>query len=371
MKLLKNGESGQALIMALILLALGSLLIVPTLNLVSTSNKYHQLIECKTLGSYSADSGVEYALCELYNNPNEYADPETPLQESFTINGRSVNVTGEYQGGGVYKMTSTATGGGCGSTTIECHITLSIGVFAFAIATTENMTLQDTTVDSSPDPGEGNIHSNANISLTDCVINGGATTVGTISSANSSVTGMVIEGTLPVGFPADYSALYEQMAKEGGTWEGNYIITGGTEYLGPLYINGDLRVEDDATVILEGTVYVTGMISVEDSNLDGDETIVAEGSIRIEQGGVRSDIIPIIISLKVDGEIYSEWGTTVDGVLYAPYGRIRLENGVHLYGATAGKTVTIQNCTITYAKQLHGREDVPGGELHTITYSFK
>ena len=69
MKIMKNRESGQALVLALILLALGSLIIVPGLNLSTISLKYHQTIESKTLEGYSADAGVEYALCKLYNDP--------------------------------------------------------------------------------------------------------------------------------------------------------------------------------------------------------------------------------------------------------------------------------------------------------------
>ena len=95
------------------------------------------------------------------------------------------------------------------------------------------------------------------------------------------------------------------------------------------------------------------------------------GDIKIEQGVFRSGIIPIIICLKDGGEIYSETGTVVDGVLYAPHGTVRLQGGTHLHGAVGAKTVDIQNCTITYAKELQGRDDLPGGELHTVTYTYK
>jgi len=361
--------------MALILLALGGLLVVPGLNLASTSLSYHQLIEGKTLESYSADSGVQYALTKLYNNPGGYTEytEEDYLIASRDLNDRTLNVTVKYMTGGVYKITSTATSDNGRSTTIVAYINLGAGAFAFAIAAKDYMYIDNTTVDSLPAPGgEANIHSNGDIDLVGAqtVVNGNASAVGTISGWDK-VTGVRTFPSPPIQFPGDYSELYETMAREGedSPWEGNYIITGGTQYLGPLYINGDLIVED-ATLILEGTVYVTGMISLENSNLDGEQTVVAEGDIRIEQGAVRSDIIPLIISIKVDGEIYSELGTTVDGVLYAPYGNIRLENGVHLYGAAGGKTVNIQDCIITYAKELEGRQDLPGGELSTIAYSF-
>jgi len=107
MKSLRSGEAGQALVMALILLALGAAVMVPTLNLAFTSIKYHELIEGKTLESYSADSGVKYALCMLNNNPNTYHDD--PLVLDFTINDRALNVIAEYVTIGLYKISSTAT----------------------------------------------------------------------------------------------------------------------------------------------------------------------------------------------------------------------------------------------------------------------
>jgi len=123
-------------------------------------------------------------------------------------------------------------------------------------------------------------------------------------------------------------------------------------------------------VIPAATVYATGEIHIEYGNIDGAETLVAEGNIWIEQGAVRSDIIPIILCTKVDGEIYSESIAAVDGVLYAPYGNVRLQT-IHLYGAVGGKTVDMEDCTITYAKELQGRDDIPGAELHIISYTYK
>jgi len=107
MKLLKNGQSGQALVMALILLVLGSLIIVPILNLASTSLNYHRVVQRNTLETYAADSGVDYALCELGNDPEGYKTEV--LQDSFIVNDRTVDVTTEYMGDDIYKITSIAT----------------------------------------------------------------------------------------------------------------------------------------------------------------------------------------------------------------------------------------------------------------------
>ena len=120
MNLLKNGQSGQALVMALVLLALGGLLVVPILDLAGTSLNYHQVIEKDTLETYSADSGVEYALCKLGNDPEGYQ--ANLLQDSFTINSRNVDVSAQYLGDDIYKITSTATTDSSSSTTIESYV---------------------------------------------------------------------------------------------------------------------------------------------------------------------------------------------------------------------------------------------------------
>lgn len=366
--------------MALILLALGSLLVVPILDLATTNLNYHQLIEDKTLESYSADSGVQYALCELYNNPNQYLD--TPFQKIFPLNDRTVDVTAKYVSTGLYQITSTATSPSGSSTIIESYVKVDVGIFNYAITTEENMVLQNTIVDSLPEPelgelGEGNIHSNADIELTSCTIDGDATAVGTITGGTVTPPGMAIYPTLRIQFPEIDSDLYEQLARAGGTRLGDYTVPPETPTLGPLYIIGDLRVvgtvDENVTLILDGTVYVTGEIWVENGNIDGDQTLVAEGNIYIEQGDIRSEVIPIIICTndEVNAEIRCESGTTVDGVLYAPYGMVWLETQVHLYGAVGAKTVKIESCHITYAKQLGGRENIPGAGLNTISYTYK
>jgi hypothetical protein len=53
------------MIMALILLVVGGLLIVPTVNLTSTSLNYHRIIEENTQELYAADSGMQYAQWHL------------------------------------------------------------------------------------------------------------------------------------------------------------------------------------------------------------------------------------------------------------------------------------------------------------------
>jgi len=369
MKLLKSRESGQTVVMALILLAVGSLMVVPMLNQSFTNLGYHQSIECRTLTSYSADSGMQYVLCKLYNAPGAYTDPDNPLQESFTLNDRTVNVTVKYMLNGVYKITSVASGGGCGSTTIEAYVNLSAGSFTYVVAAKESMTITGATVNAD-EPGGANIHSNWDIVLTNCEIDG-------VASAFNSITGWegcVIDITCPsplVAFPGDYSELYKTLALEGedSPHLGNLTISEDQD-LGPLYIEGNLIVEPGIVVTLGGTVYVTGTISLKPRvQLIGDEHIIAEWDILIEGGDIISEYVPLVMS--INGNITVK-KNIVNAVVYAPNGTVLLEASPHLYGAVGGTTVIVgTGSQITYAAELHGRQDLPGGELSTISYIYK
>ncbi len=375
MKLLKSRESGQTVVMALILLAVGSLMVVPMLNQSFTNLGYHQSIECRTLTSYSADAGMQYALTELYNNPGGYTEytEEDYLIASFDLNGRTVNVTARYETGGTYKITSTASGGGCGSTTIEAYVNLSAGSFAFVVAAKESMTIENATVDAD-EPGGANIHSNGDIDLvgSNVLVDGDASAVGTISGQDK-VTGMVTCPSPPIQFPGDYSELYKTMAQEGDIYNEDVTLDGGTledpiEF-GPAYIEGNLTIAPNSFVELTGTVYVTGIIAVKPGTyLEGEENILAEQSITIEGGEYVSDRIPVVIS--TGGDILCT-KNIINAVVYAPNGNVLVTGNTHLYGAVGGNTVDVINAAITYAAELTGRQDLPGGELSTISYIYK
>ena len=378
MKLLKNKESGQVLLMALILLAAGSLLVIPLLKQSFTNVEYHQSIECRTLNNYTAGSGVEYVLCKLYGNPGVYTDPTNPLRDNFTLNNRTVDVKADYLGDGLFLVTSTASGGGCGSTTITAHINLGAGSFAYVIAAKNDISLVgNVTIDSDdPDPetGHGDIRCNGNIVISGNVtVDGSASAVGTIRDedelpiAEGVVTGVVWEDASKILFPGDYSGLYETMSKEKDDIQVGDLVIRENRTLGPVHITGSLTVEPTTIVTLTGTVYVIGTIEVNNARFEGQQNVVATGTITISGGGIGAENIPLFTS--VNGDITLQ-GTVVDAVVYAPNGNVDVSNVDYLYGAVGGDTVTVSNATVIYAQSLQGRDDLPGGLLYTISYSY-
>ena len=84
---LSKGESGQALILVLILLLIGGLMLTPLLNFVGTGLKSSQVYQQKTDELYAADAGAEYALWKIKND-----DPPFPPYQITGINGLSVDI---------------------------------------------------------------------------------------------------------------------------------------------------------------------------------------------------------------------------------------------------------------------------------------
>lgn len=60
-----KGESGQAFIMVLIVLAVGTLLVVPAMNLTTTSLKSSEIVYDEVRSLYAADGAQEYVLWKL------------------------------------------------------------------------------------------------------------------------------------------------------------------------------------------------------------------------------------------------------------------------------------------------------------------
>jgi len=371
--MLRKAESGQTLILALALLVVGGLLVLPVLTNTFTNLNYNQTIECRTLNDYSADAGLQYVICKIYNSPGAYTT--TPLSENFTLNGRTVNVNAGYGGGGLFSINSTASGGRCGRTTIRSFVSLSHGAFAYALAAKGDLIIDNASVDTFPDPDVGApVHSNNNIVITQPKksgnkIWGDASAVGTIEGQEHVADGYEIEEYSDnLTFPNTNDELYKTIAQEGGTWEGDYTVSG-TEELGPLYITGSLIVDAWNTVILEGPLYILGNVEVSSwASINGNEHILCEGDV-IMQGGiyVGSEFIPVITSLY--GNISLEGPGFAETVLYAPNGNLLLDN-VTLFGAAGGMQVTARASGIWYSEQLHGRADLPGSELYPLTYSY-
>jgi hypothetical protein len=372
-EMIRKSESGQTIIIAIILLAVGSLLVLPVLQHVFTNVNYNQRIECRTLTDYSADAGLQLATCYIYNDPAVYT--ASPLSENFTVNGKTVFVNAEYVGGGLFSVNSTASGGNCGSTTIRSFINLSHGAFAYALAAQADLIIDNSNVDTYPDLGEGApVHSNSNIDISGPKfstrkIYGDTSAVGTVTGWEDNVVGEVEEGSDNLTFPSANAVLYKTIAQEGGTHVGDLAYSGGGNYTaGPLYITGSLTVDAWTILNLDGPLYIDGDLIVNNGIILGNEHVLSEGSATITGGAYYgSEFIPVVTSIYQDITVAGPG--VAETVLFAPNGNISLDN-VELYGAAGGIQVIVENSFIWYSERLHGRADLPGSQLYPLTYSY-
>ncbi|MFC2044068.1 hypothetical protein ACFLT8_02565 [Chloroflexota bacterium] len=372
MKLAKNGESGQILILVLILLVLGTLLVVPMLQLSYSGQKYNQVLEINTMNAYAADSGIEYCRYAIYNYPAEIQ--QSPLNEDLVLNGIDVHVSAEWDyAAGAYSISSTAEKAQR-SVTIECMIVVDVGLFGNVIACDGNLEITNCDFVNPLYPGESDVYTNGNIEITNSYIDGDVKASGTISWAPPSViTGEIVEGTVVLTFPTIDPQLHEDKAKLGGTYTGTYNT--GDETLGPLYIDGDLKFGGGDDVILAGTVYVTGDVDMGNADVTGFGDIVAEGDLYFNNYSYTVEnpvTLPLLMTIGVDKSIDlgNDRGLGTMAILYAPNGAIHL-GAVEIKGSVAAPLVTLNNATIEYPAELRGRADLPGAGLDTVTYTFK
>ena len=336
-----NSEKGQTFPLALIALALGSLVISPFLSHANTlligSGIYEQAITEK----YSADAGVEYAIWSLQSGEAEVPEGGELELPEFAINNKTVNVNIEDEGGQRYKITSTATSADGGSTTIESDVSL----FHYAIVSTQTnskITIRDDTLIT------GDVYSTGQLEIKDDA---------------------VVDGTIVEGAPFDIGIdpeVYKDEAQNGGIHNGNLNIdTSPYIFEGPLYITKKLQIKKEMNVILDGTVYVKGNIDIgDDVTIIGTGNIICENSkdegksIDIHKGVTISlENIPIIMCVYTTRDIKIDDRSDITGIIYAPNGKVHFDakgSESHVHGSLIGREVRVSDdATVTSNPEIH------------------
>jgi hypothetical protein len=127
-------EEGVTLLIVLVMMTVGSLLIIPTLNFVSTSLNTGEVFETKMEALYAAEAGVEDALWKMANDEPAYFPYSYELTD---INGMTVDVV-------IQKITTIAGieigvfGGHADWLVIGKSITYDAGIYYYTISITNN-----------------------------------------------------------------------------------------------------------------------------------------------------------------------------------------------------------------------------------------
>ena len=256
-KRLIRDEKGQTMIMALVLLVVGGLIMTPLLAYMSTGLITGEVYERKTAELYAADAGVEDACWQLkQTDPVSDKVPTTPGQSlnyslNSPVNNKEIEVTIDMisgtAGGGIYKVTSTATSAGGSNTTIESYVQTMPLFWNNAITSTADVTLQPNS------EVYGDVMGNL-----------------TKEGEGGTVYGNVTEPYDPDKWPfsGDFRAVYWSLAGNGtiplpydpcGNDTLNVAVN---STFGPGFHEGNLEIVNKGTAgitaKLEGTVYIKG-----------------------------------------------------------------------------------------------------------------
>ena len=342
MKRLIRDEKGAALILALILLLIGSLISAALLGHMGAGILAGQVHERRTAELYAADAGVEDAIWRITHNysisyPYHYPDP-------LIVNGKSVDIV-------IYREDLDPT---CGAELRYQILSTAVtddggGTAAIASTTTVESYLSVLYMDFS------SLLDNAIVSDTSIIIKNGVYVIGNVTSGGSvdnkseDVDGTITENAVLTWPTAeDFSAYYWDDV-EGLDPPFPYTdpldIAGADATLEALYRDGSWAIYNGsntaATVTLNGIVYVAGHLGLGTEkqeftlNLNGQTIFVESASV-----GDKCTIIGsgCIIAL---GDVYfapkGDVGSETDFVLVMSLGgTTTLQPSGTFYGCIAG-----------------------------------
>ncbi|MGB6874271.1 MAG: hypothetical protein WBE46_09140 [Dehalococcoidia bacterium] len=360
-KRLIRDEKGRAMVLALILLVVGGLIITSLLAYMSTGLIAGEFYERSTAELYAADAGVEEALWQLkQRDPDPDKVPTTPEQVlppyplGSPVNNKTIEVIIDMisgtTGGGIYKVTSTATSAGgsntTSNTTIESYVQTFPLFWDHAITSTGDITLQPNSEVYGDVMGD---------------VSGSGTVYGDINDPYDSDKWPFTEdfraffwpqvgnGTIPLPYepcPKDTLDVSVNSTFGPGFHEGNLYIenNGGVDLItatltGTVYIKGD-----DATLYLGAggnkdfyldlnyqTIYVEGC----DYDLSNPQyALTIGGKVHIKGSGV----------IIAEGNIYAQpnmEAATEDDFVFVMslFGKVLLQPNGTLYGTVAAQEV--------------------------------
>ena len=347
-----RGESGQALLLVVILLLVGTLIVVSLLGFMGTGLIAGQVFEKRMAELYAADAGIEDAIWQIITKATGLpAEGDDPMEYSIAdVNGKVVDpVIITYINETTYKINSTATTDAGSKTTIESYINiLSLADFMNNSITSKGpVTLRSgSQVVGDPEPGVGD------------VVYGAGTDPPPDDQVIDGDVRPVTEDELSSWPTWDDLVLYylQALADEGDPSPvlGDYEIDiKDTDVIGPLYVEGDLTIDNTETadplprLTLNGTVYVTGDLTFQQSgskhyevDLNG-YTIFVEGAITFPPDSCHL-FGPGCIIAKGDIDFQPKmesWGanTTEDFIfVMSVEGHVNFQPKGDFYGSLAG-----------------------------------
>ncbi len=330
-----KNEAGNVLVTALVVLAVGVMIIVPVVSLMVTGMKAGQTVEEHMGELYAADSGVEYAMYYMWNNIELLPTSENPvlvIPFNNAVNGISVDVSCEYIAENIYRIISEtkdadtgnallninsfiridqeSSGGGGGSVSAVFNnaiTTLGGGVTASGAALITGSVFSNGNINMSGSAGIiGNVYSETDISMGwSTYITGDAYAQGTIErpqnvsgsanpgSANQdidplseTVVNSVVNG---VKDASDFTpAAAGSVTHSGNTTFQPWWPPPSSVFADAVHVSGNLTINNATSLTFYQSVHVTGdlIINASGKTVIFNAPVVVGGDIKIQNGAV-------------------------------------------------------------------------------------
>jgi Tfp pilus assembly protein PilX len=335
---------GYALVLSMMLIVILSAFATALYGLAHTSRRTAAHREEGAQALHLAIGGLDHAVAALKE------DPAYTGFSACTLGPGTVGVTVTTPPGQPDRreVVSTGTVAGRGYTT-ERRVRAIVNaasvssVFYKALAAKQSFGINgNVTVNSSPALNQGDIHSNGNITLSGSamLVAGAATASGTISTSGSpTVTGGMSSGVPPMTFP-EITAAFKEQALVNGTTPSSLTVNDGRLVQGK--INGNLTVSGLGCRIT-GVVWVTGNLTIS-GPVTGTGTLVCDGTIsldsRFNYPATSLANIAFMTSSTSSTAVSLGGNRQFKGLIYAPYGGVRLHGTPALLGSILANTIT-------------------------------
>jgi len=218
--------------------------------------------------------------------------------------------------------------------------------------------------------GVGNAYANTINSSTIAGTNYCKTGSGNNKSCNTSLADPVA-----IDMPVSDANItdWQDAAVAGGTYTGNYTVSGTTNTLGPKKIVGDLSISNNGRLNLSGTVWVTGNVDISNNATlalsssygTGSGILVADGTISIGNnanfyGSGTSGSYIMVLSTSTSTSAITLSNNAGAVVLYAANGTVNVSNNAGAAAINGYKISLGNNAVITYLTGLANANFVNG-----------
>ncbi len=190
-------------------------------------------------------------------------------------------------------------------------------------------------------------------------------------SGNNKPCNTSLPDPSPIGYPISEAniAEWKQAAEDGTVINGNYTVSASSTVMGPVKINGNLTVTNNAQITMMGNIWVTGniltynntVIRLDPSYGHNSGVLIADGRIDISnnatfQGTGQSGSYVLVLSTSACPDTGSCSGmpainvsnNTGGALLNAQKGTVYIANNVNIKEITGYKIVISNNTTVTY-----------------------